>query len=131
MKKICILITFIGLGISSSTFAGDYTINDSKVEHLLNSSIQNDFSGADFSLNNVAAVQAGDKQAIVAVLLDLFLGGIAIHRVYLGGTPLLIAGYLFTVGGIFGILPLGDLIVLLVNFNDISRYVDNNAFVMW
>jgi hypothetical protein len=131
MKKICILITFIALGMSSNTFAGDYTINDSKVESLLNSSIQNDFSNVDFSLNDMTALQGGDKQAIVAVLLDFFLGGIAIHRVYLGGSPILIAGYLFTFFGIFGILPLGDFIVLLVNFNDISRYVDNDAFVMW
>ena len=122
MKKILILFSIIILGISSNTFAGDYTVNDSKVEYLLNSSVQNDFTNVDFSLNDLASVQRGDdKQAIVAVLLDFFLGGIAIHRVYLGGSPVLIAGYLFTVFGIFGILPLGDLIVLLVNFNDINR----------
>ena len=72
-----------------------------------------------------------DKNVWIAVLLDFFLGGIAIHRVYLGGTPVLILGYLITFGGIFGIVPLVDLIVLIINNENISKYVGNNRFFMW
>lgn len=117
--------------VSINANASSYKIDNNEVESLMNNSVQQNMSSVDFKLSDVTKVQAGDKQAIVAVLLDLFLGGIAIHRVYLGGTPILIAGYLFTFGGIFGILPLGDLIVLLINFGDIGRYVDNDAFIMW
>ena len=72
-----------------------------------------------------------EKNAWLAVILDFFLGGIAIHRVYLGGTPVLILGYLLTIGGIFGIVPLVDFFVLIINNQDISKYVNNNRFFMW
>jgi hypothetical protein len=40
-------------------------------------------------------------------------------------------GYILTCGGIFGLMPLIDLIVLAVNWDDISAYVDNPKFFMW
>jgi nucleotide-binding universal stress UspA family protein len=40
-----------------------------------------------------------------AVILAFFLGWLGIHRVVMGGSGLLIVGYLFTFGGFFGILP--------------------------
>jgi len=49
-----------------------------------------------------------EGRVIGAVLLAIFLGALGIHRVYLGGSPLLILGYLFTFGGLFGILPIID-----------------------
>ena len=69
---------------------------------------------------------AGDHNVIVAVLLAFFLGGLAIHRVYLGGRPLLILLYLITFGGIFGILPLIDFIRLIIG--QMEHYEDNDAF---
>lgn len=51
-----------------------------------------------------------EGRVVAAALFAFFLGGLGIHRVYLGGTPLLILGYLFTFGGLFGILPLIDFI---------------------
>lgn len=70
---------------------------------------------------------AGDHNAVVAILLTLFLGGLGIHRVYLGGRPLLILLYIITFGGIFGILPLIDLIRLIIGHMD--HYEDNNSFI--
>ncbi len=59
---------------------------------------------------------AGNNQ-IVAILLALFLGGIGIHRVYLGGSGLLILGYLL-LSFLFGLgylLALIDLIAIAVS----------------
>lgn len=70
--------------------------------------------------------RGGENQIIVAVLLALFLGCLGIHRVYLGGSWVLILAYFFTFGGLFGILPLIDLIRLAAG--GIDHYIDNNRF---
>ena len=80
-------------------------------------------------LNNPAFV--GEKDPLVALLLDIFVGGLGIHRLYLGTETLTWVGYILTCGGIFGIVPLVDLIVLAVNYDDISPYIDNPRFFMW
>ncbi|MCB9269303.1 MAG: TM2 domain-containing protein [Lewinellaceae bacterium] len=70
--------------------------------------------------------RTGENEIIVAVLLALFLGCLGIHRVYLGGSWLLILAYFFTFGGLFGILPLIDFIRLAAG--GIDHYIDNNRF---
>lgn len=132
MKKV-LFTTAIALCAMFTSSANSFYVNDAEVETLLEESVQvNPFeNGVEMaSFMTTDAVQA-DKNVWIAVALDFFLGGIAIHRVYLGGTPILILGYFFTFGGIFGILPLGDLIALVINNDDISKYVDSNAFIMW
>lgn len=55
-----------------------------------------------------------DKQ-ILAIVLCVFLGGLGIHRVYLGGSAKLIVFYfLLSLIGLGGILALIDLIALIV-----------------
>lgn len=73
-----------------------------------------------------AMVAGGDHNAVVAILLAFFLGGLALHRVYLGGSPVLILLYLITFGGIFGLLPLIDFIRLILGQMD--HYENNNSF---
>ena len=82
---------------------------------------------------NMASVQATDPNPWVAFALSWVLGGIGVHRVYLGGKGSLILIYFITCGGIFGIVPLIDWIVLLVGAikGDISQFVNNDAFFMW
>ncbi|TAN19529.1 MAG: TM2 domain-containing protein [Chitinophagaceae bacterium] len=74
---------------------------------------------------------AGGKSFAAALLLDLFLGGLGIHRLYLGTKTMTWVGYILTCGGIFGIVPLVDLVVLIVHNEDISPYVNNPKFFMW
>lgn len=71
----------------------------------------------------VSRVMAGDQQ-VVAVILAFFLGIFGIHRVYLGGSPLLIVLYIITVGGIFGIIPFIDFIRLLIG--QVDHYEGNS-----
>lgn len=120
---------------SVSTFASSkYTIDDNAVEQVLESGVT--VLTADAAANTVldlnsSNAQLAEKNSIVAIILNFFLGGLAIHRVYLGGTGLLILGYLVTCGGIFGLVPLVDFVVLIINNDDISEYIDNDAFFMW
>lgn len=131
MKKNLLLASALLFIVFAGYSNAKYTIDDSKVEQLIESSVQvqlvNDLYNVDFGTTKIM----DEKNVWVAVALDFFLGGLAVHRVYLGANPGLIAGYFFTCGGIFGILPLVDLILLVINSDDISPYVDNKNFFMW
>lgn len=135
MKKNLLLLLVCIAGFAYSSKASSiYQVDDAAIEATLSMAtpITPQFSDA-AALMNPLSVQASssDKNAWIAVILDLVVGGLAIHRVYLGGTPMLIVYYLITCGGIFGIVPLVDLVVLIINNNDISKYVGSNKFFMW
>ncbi|MFN0216111.1 MAG: TM2 domain-containing protein [Saprospiraceae bacterium] len=74
----------------------------------------------------VKGLAGGEKSSVVAILLAFFLGGLGLHRVYLGGRPILILLYIITFGGIFGILPLIDFIRLIIGHMD--HYDGNDKF---
>lgn len=60
-----------------------------------------------------------DKSAVTALILVLFLGGLGIHRFYVGKTGSGL-GMLFTLGGL-GVWSLIDLIMIATGkFTDIS-----------
>ncbi|MFN7119126.1 MAG: TM2 domain-containing protein [Saprospiraceae bacterium] len=65
-----------------------------------------------------------DDRQLVAILLTLFVGGLGIHRLYLGSKPVIILLYLVTLGGFFGIIPLIDLIRLILGQVD---HYDGNS----
>lgn len=143
MKKIllfCLLIVAALTTRAASVSAESYVIDDQQVEQLLTQS--EDISLASVSVNllesqqmtanlaGTARVQA-NKEFVPALLLNLFLGGLGIHRLYLGTKTLTWVGYILTCGGIFGIVPLVDLVVLIINNDNISPYIDNTKFFMW
>lgn len=67
----------------------------------------------------------GDN-AIIAILLCFFLGGLGIHRVFLGGAPILILGYL-----LLSILFVGWILVLIdffrLIFGGTGHYEGNDS----
>jgi TM2 domain-containing membrane protein YozV len=134
MKKVFLLSLVFMVLVSYNASASNYRIDDAAIESVFASTkiITENFATVG-NLFDVTINKANleEKNVWIAVLLDFFLGGLAVHRVYLGGTPMLIVGYLLTCGGIFGIVPLIDLIVLVINNEDISKYVNNNRFFMW
>ena len=75
----------------------------------------------------VAKVMAGESaDPIVAAVIAFFLGWLGIHRVYMGGSGILILLYIITLGGIFGLIPLIDFIRLLIGHGD--HYRGNSDF---
>ena len=137
MKKVLFTLALItGLVCFNVEASASYTIDDNQVEALFSSATQASFSIMNEALEMapsmaIASASAGSKDALVAILLDFFLGGLGIHRFYLGTETMTGIGYILTCGGIFGLMPLVDLIVLAINFDDISAYVGNPKFFMW
>ncbi|HRY33117.1 MAG TPA: TM2 domain-containing protein [Bacteroidales bacterium] len=141
MKKLLLLfgllVLFSAAGMAN---ADQYRVNDDQIEALfaqaqvVDLNVTGDFNGfAGMPATLPTTVRSSDKNAAVAFILAFFLGNLGIHRIYLGTKTMTWVGYILTCGGIFGIVPFVDWIVLLVGLieSDISKYVDNPAFFMW
>jgi TM2 domain-containing membrane protein YozV len=144
MKKVLLfcLLTVASLTVrAADVTAESYVVNDQQIEQLLAQS--EDVSLAAVSANlldgqqmngnpaGTARIKADGKEFVPALLLNLFLGGLGIHRLYLGTETLTWVGYILTCGGIFGVVPLIDLVVLIIDNDNISPYVNNPKFFMW
>jgi len=137
MKKfvlITVLISFTAL-FAVNANASKYSIDQEKVDVLFENAEEAQFSiftdAAFPGYPKHAPAKVDGKDPMVAILLDFFVGYLGVHRFYLGTKPLTGIGYILTCGGFGGILPLVDLIVLAMNYEDISPYVDNPKFFMW
>ncbi len=143
MKKLflfCLLTVATLTARAADVSADAYVIDDQQVEQLLAKS--EDVSLATVSTNLLQSQQMtadltgtarvkADKNFTTALLLNFFLGGLGIHRLYLGTKTFTWIGYILTCGGIFGIVPLVDFITLIINKDNMSKYEDNPKFFMW
>jgi len=134
MKRLLLSLIAI-LAIAVSANAGNYKVDDGAIDALIEASAE--ISPLEFmpaaAVPAAASFASGSPSPVVSFLLCTFLGGIGIHRHYMGTRPWMWAIYFVTVGGIFGIVPLVDWIMLLIGLvdDDISPYVGNTRFFMW
>ena len=134
MKRLFFSLIAI-LAITVSANAANYTVNDDAIDALIEASAE----VSPLSLMPEAPVPAaasfssGSKSPIASFLLCTFLGGFGVHRHYMGTRPWMWAIYTFTFGGIFGVIPLVDWVMLIVGIvdDDISEYCGNTKFIMW
>jgi TM2 domain-containing membrane protein YozV len=137
MKKMILLSLVLAVTVlcSYNAKATSYVANDNQIDAMFTSapevvnSIFTNLSTTAISSAPLAA--AAGKDAIVAIVLDIFLGEFGIHRFYLGTEVMTGIGYIITCGGIFGIVPLIDFVVLVIDNKDISKYINNPKFFMW
>jgi TM2 domain-containing membrane protein YozV len=136
MKKIFMLTLVGAMLMSFSSMASGsekYRISDESVEALFATATDVTTtltSAVSFNSFGTDAVLA-EKNAWVAFALAFLVGWTGAHRVYMGSKPILIFGYIITCGGIGGLVPFIDWIVILINNDDISKYIGNNKFFMW
>ena len=57
-------------------------------------------------------------------------GMLGLHRIYLGAKPIIPVLYIVTFGGIVGILPFIDMMVLILS-KDTKPFVDNSRILFW
>jgi len=140
MKKVFTLILLIAATFSfSQVNAAKYSIDEKAIDQLFTTATEtsmismnaSNFSAIPSAVSSPLMANAEEKDAVVAIVLDFFLGGLGIHRFYLGTETLTGLAYIFTCGGIFGVVPLIDFVVLVINNDDISPYIDNPKFFMW
>ncbi len=138
MKKLLLVIVlFASVLCVKQANASSYSVNEQAIDQLFVNAVETSMTSVnttDFSslaTNVPTTVMAQQKDAIVAIALDFFLGGLGIHRFYLGTETMTGIGYILTCGGIFGIVPLVDFVVLIIDNKDISKYVNNPKFFMW
>lgn len=67
---------------------------------------------------------------LTAAVLTITLGMLGAHRLYLGAKPWVPLFYVVSVGGVFFILPLLDLIAI-ISHKDITPFYNNNKILMW
>ena len=135
MKRIILTIVTL-LSVAVFANAANYTVNDDAIDALVENAVA--ISDVDFfapapATPAAAAVAPKEIKPVVALILDFFLGGLGIHRHYLGTSKGMWALYTFTFGGIFGVVPLVDLVMLIIGTvnDDVSAYVGNRKFFMW
>lgn len=136
MKRIFLLAVVAIFAFTSvqESHAAKYKLDEESIDALFETATESDFNLlAETTMNNpdFQTMAMNEKDPMVAILLDFFLGGLGVHRFYLGTKPMTGIGYILTCGGIFGVVPLIDLIMLAIDYEDISKYVDNPKFFMW
>ena len=138
MKKVSLAICLLlAVFCVKSANASSYSIDMNSIDKMFSEAVETSMvsmnAGALSALPSNAPTTAAvkEKSFVTAVLLDFFLGGFGVHRFYLGTKTMTGVGYILTCGGIFGIVPFVDLIVLIVDNDDISPYIDNPKFFMW
>ncbi|MDE5421414.1 TM2 domain-containing protein [Ancylomarina sp. DW003] len=138
MKKFLFVVAFICTMFTfSNVEASNYQVNDAKIDVLFEKASTtimmnlNEMSSDMMTSSTTLNSSVKSKSPMAAILLDFFLGALGVHRFYLGTKVMTGIGYILTCGGVFGLIPLVDLIVLAVNYDDISQFVDNPKFFMW
>lgn len=71
------------------------------------------------------------KHRLVAALLAFPLGVFGLHRMYLHTSPLVPVVYIATFGGLFGVLPFIDFVLILLNKDIHLTYTSNPHLFMW
>ncbi|MRT93087.1 TM2 domain-containing protein [Ancylomarina sp. 16SWW S1-10-2] len=139
MKKILFVVALIcSMATFSNVEASNYQVNDAKIDVLFqnaSSTIMMNLADMSSDMMTPAATfnsSVKSKSLAAALVLDFFLGGLGIHRFYLGTKVMTGIGYILTCGGFFGIMPLVDFVVLAVNGTaNMDQFVDNPKFFMW
>ncbi len=131
MKKVfaAIVAVFAFVAVANAT---NYTVDEASIDALFTEAV---FEVSSSAASSMSASIGGDSTVtnVVALVVDwIGLGGLGIHRLILGTKPINCLWYFLTVGGIFGVIPFIDGIMLIIDLiNGSASYLDNPAFIMW
>lgn len=132
MKKIfAILVAMVAFTFAAK--AASYEINDASIDALFAEAEMVAPASANAAATAGLSSSDGQTKTIVAFVLDTVgLGAFGIHRLILGTRAINVLLYIITFGGIFGIVPLVDWIMLLLDIVEGSAsYIGNPSFLMW
>jgi len=135
MKKTLTLLSLLfAIGFGFQANASNYKIDQNQIDQIVaKADIAPAVSVFDLQTTPGMPSITSDKDPVVAFVLCTVLGGIGIHRLYLGTEPLTFVLYVITAGGC-GIVAFVDWIMLLMAVMDnskLSPYINNPNFFMW
>jgi TM2 domain-containing membrane protein YozV len=126
MKNFFILVfAFFACSISCSAKETGFDSHQN-LEIVLN----NNLSFSDSVSAKITEPSIKENKKLMAATINLTLGMLGAHRLYLGTKPHVPVFYLLTFGGVFFILPIIDFFVLTFS-KDITPYQNNNKIIMW
>ena len=130
MKKL--LAAFVAiLAFAAVASATNYSVDEASIDALFTEAVVE----ANAEALNFSGPIGGDSTVtnVVALVVDwIGLGFFGIHRLILGTQPINLLWYTLTVGGIFGVVPLVDGILLILDLiQGSASWLDNPAFIMW
>ena len=130
MKKLFAVIASL-LAVAAVANAAEYSLDDASIDALFTEAVVEAPATTMAPIN--AAIGDATTTNVVALVVDYIgLGFFGIHRLILGTNPLNCLWYFLTMGGIFGVLPLVDGIMLIVDLiQGGANYIDNSKFIMW
>lgn len=130
-----LLIICVRLNASISTLSEIKLINVSS-EKTLKMTIHENIRGVRMNSPNKLfltlrkRLHNSKKGAAAAMAFPIPFGIVGLHRIYLGTKPYVPLVYIATVGGCFGILPLIDFFVIVLEA-DSEKFVNNPRVFMW
>ena len=131
MKKVfaAIVAVFAFVAVANAT---NYTVDEASIDALFTEAVFEVSSSAASSMSASIGVDSTVTNVVALVVDWIGLGGLGIHRLILGTKPINCLWYFLTVGGIFGVIPFIDGIMLIIDLiNGSASYLDNPAFIMW
>jgi len=133
-RTLTLLSLLLVLGFCFQTHATNFKVDQNRIDQIVaKAEVAPAISAFDLPATPELASITSGKDPAIAFIICTVVGGIGIHRLYLGTAPLTFVLYLITGGGC-GIVVLIDwvmLLVALVEDKDISPYVNNPNFFMW
>lgn len=136
MKKFILsLVAVLSLGIAAS--AANYTVDESSIDALIENAVEVAPASMEAVVGDIYDVSlkfSSAPQPVVAFILATipFTNWLALHRMYLGTSPLAVALHIVTLEGcgIVGFLDWVSLLLGTLN-DDVSAYVNNGRWWMW
>lgn len=131
MKKFFAAIVAL-LAFAAVASATNYSVDEASIDALFTEAV---LEAPSMSIAPINVAVGGDPAItnVVALVVDwIGLGGLGIHRLILGTKPINCLWYFLTLGGIFGVIPLIDGVMLIIDLvQGSASYLDNPAFIMW
>jgi len=130
MKKFFAAIVAL-LAVAAVANAAEYSVDEAAIDALFTEAVVE--APADMMAPMVSIGGDATTTNLIALVVDYVgLGLFGIHRLILGTNPLNCLWYILTFGGIFGVLPVVDGVMLIVDLiQGGANYLDNPKFIMW
>ena len=130
MKKFFAAIVAL-LAVAAVANAAEYSVDEAAIDALFTEAVVE--APAEMMAPVVSIGGDATTTNLIALVVDYVgLGFFGIHRLILGTNPLNCLWYILTVGGIFGVLPIVDGVVLIIDLiQGGANYLDNPKFIMW